>query len=214
MKTAVILPVKRYSRAKTRLDIHPDIRGAICHIMLEEMVHTLDRSPYISEIVMVTQEPQARAIGEEVGCIMIHDEESGVNEAVAKADRYLTESGAAMSLVIPQDIPLMRSSDIGFLLKFFTSPTCVLVVPSRRMDGTNALLRCPPDIMKTSYDDNSYRNHMSMARQATPNPGLVHVTRMMMDVDTVHDLDIIMQGEKPMLAARISEVLDGRSGGP
>ena len=138
----------------------------------------------------------------------------GVNEAVALADAYLAGKGAAMSLVIPQDIPLMRDRDIEFLLKFFTPPTCVLVVPSQRLDGTNALLRCPPDVMGTHYDDDSYRSHMRMARQATPNPGLVHVPRMMRDVDTIEDLGHILQdGAKPELGLRISRLL-GSGGVP
>ena len=213
MKASAILPVKTYSRAKTRLDIRPGIREDLCHVMLEEMLRTLDGSPHISEIVMVTREPRARKLGEEAGATILRDEESGVNEAVAMADEHLAGSGAAISLTIPQDIPLMCSDDIGFLLKFFTPPTCVLVVPSRRLDGTNALLRCPPDVMGTSYDNDSYRNHMSMARRATPNPGLVHVTRMMMDVDTKDDLDrLVRGGEKPDLIRRISRLLG--SGAP
>ena len=212
MRVSVIVPVKTYSRAKTRLGVPPRVREEICHIMLREVLRTLAESPLVYEAVMVTREDRARSLGEEMGATILRDTEAGVNEAVALADTYLAGKGAAMSLVIPQDIPLIRDRDIRFLLKFFTPPTCVLVVPSRRLDGTNALLRCPPDVMGTHYDDDSYRSHMRMARQATPNPGLVHVPGMMRDVDTVEDLDYILRdGTKPELALRISRLLD--SGG-
>ena len=217
MRVSVIVPVKTYSRAKTRLAVPPRVREEICHVMLREVLRTLAESPLVHETVMVTREDRARSLGEEMGATILRDVEVGVNEAVALADAYPAGKGAAMSLVIPQDIPLMRDGDIGFLLKFFTPPTCVLVVPSRRLDGTNALLRCPPDVMGTHYDDDSYRSHMRMARQATPNPGLVHVPRMMRDVDTVEDLDrILRDGAKPELGLRISRLLDsgGVSGAP
>ncbi|MBI1658084.1 MAG: 2-phospho-L-lactate guanylyltransferase [Thaumarchaeota archaeon] len=217
MRISVIVPVKTYSRAKTRLDVPPRVREEICHIMLREVLRTLAESPLVHETVVVTREGRARSLGEEVGATVLRDVEVGVNEAVALADAYLAGKGAAMSLVIPQDIPLMRDRDIGFLLKFFTPPTCVLVVPSQRLDGTNALLRCPPDVMGTHYDDDSYRSHMRMARQATPNPGLVHVPRMMRDVDTVEDLDhVLRDGAKPELGLRISRLLSsgGVSGAP
>lgn len=216
MRVSVIVPVKAYSKAKTRLDVPPRVREEICHIMLREVLHTLAESPLVHETVMVTREDRARSLGEEMGATILRDVEAGVNEAVALADAYLVGKGAAMSLVIPQDIPLMRDRDIGFLLKFFTPPTCVLVVPSQRLDGTNALLRCPPDVMGTHYDDDSYRSHMRMARQATPNPGLVHVPRMMRDVDTVEDLGhILRDGAKPELALHISRLLgSGVSGAP
>lgn len=217
MRISVIVPVKTYSRAKTRLDVPPRVREEICHIMLREVLRTLAESPLVHETVVVTREGRARSLGEEMGATVLRDVEVGVNEAVALADAYLAGKGAAMSLVIPQDIPLMRDRDIGFLLKFFTPPTCVLVVPSQRLDGTNALLRCPPDVMGTHYDDDSYRSHMRMARQATPNPGLVHVPRMMRDVDTVEDLGhILRDGAKPELGLRISRLLSsgGVSGAP
>ena len=208
MRISVIVPVKTYSRAKTRLGVPPRVREEICHIMLREVLHTLAGSPLVHETVMVTREDRARSLGEEMGVTILRDAEAGVNEAVALADAYLAGKGASMSLVMPQDIPLIRDRDIEFLLKFFTPPTCVLVVPSQRLDGTNALLRCPPDIMGTHYDDDSYRSHMRMARQATPNPGLVHVPRIMRDVDTVEDLGhILRDGTKPELGLSISRLL-------
>lgn len=217
MRVSVIVPVKTYSRAKTRLDVAPRIREGICHLMLEEILYTLGMSPHIHRIILVTREERARELGEKAGAVILRDREEGVNEAVALADEYLADRGAAMSLVIPQDIPLMCSEDIGFLLKFFTPPTCVLVVPSGRLDGTNALLRCPPDIMGTHYDDDSYRSHMAMARGATPNPGLVYIPGVMRDVDTMEDLSyVVREGSKPDFARRISRLLgpDGILGAP
>lgn len=217
MRVSVIVPVKTYSRAKTRLDVAPRIREDICHLMLKEILHTLGMSPHVYRIILVTREERARDLGEKAGAVILRDKEEGVNEAVALADAYLADRGAAMSLVLPQDIPLMRSGDIGFLLKFFTPPTCVLVVPSGRLDGTNALLRCPPDIMGTHYDDDSYRSHMAMARGATSNPGLVHIPGVMRDVDTIEDLAyVVRDGSKPDFAHRISLLLgpDGMPDAP
>lgn len=209
MRVSVILPVKTYSRAKTRLGVGSDIRDEICHIMLQEILDTLDRSSLVYETILVTREERAHALGKKSGVTVLRDDDVGVNEAVALADEYLATKGAAMSLVIPQDIPLIQSQDIQFLLKFFTPPTCVLIVPSERLDGTNALLRCPPDIMGTHYDDDSYRSHMVMARQATPNPGLVHVPRMMQDIDTPEDLAHLLEDDtKPELSRRIKLLLD------
>ena len=47
--------------------------------------------------------------------------------------------------------------DIDFMLKYQMHPNFVIIIPSRKFDGTNALVRMPIDIMKTHYDDNSYR---------------------------------------------------------
>ena len=177
--------------------------------MLREILTTLKSCLYVDEIVVVTTETRAATICDTMDITVLNDEESGVNEAVYLADVYLEEQGAAMSLVIPQDIPLLEAQDISFLLKFFTPPTCVMTVPSIRFDGTNALLRCPPRVMGTHYDDHSYRNHMMMARQATPNHELVFVPNIMRDVDTIEDMNYVLNtGAKPSFTRSVRSMLD------
>ena len=207
MRLSVIIPVKQYNTAKTRLDVFDDQRAELCHLMLHETLLTLNRSADIHEIVVVTGEARAKRLSEAMGATTLYDDDSGVNQAVHTADTYLSKRQATISLVIPLDMPLMEPSDISFLLKFFTPPACILVVPSIRYDGTNALLRCPPDVMGTSYDDNSYRNHMAMARRAVTNNGLVYVPRMMHDVDTLMDLKYVLQRARPDLKQRINDIL-------
>jgi len=68
------------------------------------------------------------------------------------------------SLVIPQDIPFFKTQDIDFLLSFQHTPKSVLIVPSRRFDGTNALFRTPVNIMRTHYDEDSYKIHLSTGK--------------------------------------------------
>lgn len=213
MRVSAIIPVKTYSRAKTRLDIPSRMKEDLCHVMLREILETLSCSLHVHDIVVVTQEGRAESMCGEMGVTVLRDEGKGVNQAVALADDYLQARGAAISLVLPQDIPLLEAGDISFLLKFFTPPTCVMVVPSERFDGTNALLRCPPGIMGTSYDDDSYRNHMKMARESTPNHALVYARNIMQDVDTASDLASMLNGPaKPDLVRRIRESLDLRDG--
>lgn len=207
MRVTAVIPVKQYHTAKTRLNISDERRAKLCHLMLHETLLTLKSSPHIHKVVVVTGEKRAKRLSESMGAITLHDDDSGVNNAVRTADAYLRSEDAPISLVMPLDMPLMEASDISFLLKFFIPPACVLVVPSMRHDGTNALLRCPPDIMGTSYDDNSYRNHMAMARSVVTNYGLVHIPRMMRDVDTISDLDSVVRYARPALRRRINDIL-------
>lgn len=207
MNVAAIVPVKAYSRAKTRLDVDPELRARLCHIMLREILESLRLSPPIRDVVVVTQERRAMTLCYDMGIRVLRDRDEGVNHAVTLADEYLTRRGAASSVVIPQDVPLLEPQDVPFLLKFFTPPSCVMVVPSLRFDGTNALFRCPPDVMGTHYDDDSYRSHMRMARESTPNPALVYVPNLMADVDTIQDLNALLgSGRKPTLLRQIREL--------
>lgn len=178
--------------------------------MLEEVLRTLSISPLIDEIIIVTKDKKAIDISEKFNAVpIIDDKESGVNDAVALADQYLLKNGFESSIVFPQDIPFMKTQDIEFMLKFKVNSDFAIIVPSRRFDGTNALVRNPVDLMKTHYDEDSYKIHMSTAKDATREVSLVFVKRIMWDVDNMEDLKFLLaQNEKPDVAKKIQDVLE------
>jgi 2-phospho-L-lactate guanylyltransferase len=210
LKTAAIIPVKTFLQAKTRLGLSSEQTEKICEIMLEEILGILTISPQIDKIIIVTKEKKALAIGKKFEVIPIIDnEESGVNDAVALADKYLLKNGFEASIVFPQDIPYIKTQDLDFMLKFKSDSDFVIVVPSRRFDGTNALVRKPVNLMKTHYDEDSYKIHMSAAKEGTRDVSLVFVKRIMWDVDNMEDLTFLLaQNEKPEIAKKIQDVLD------
>lgn len=212
MKTAAIIPVKTFLQAKTRLGISLEQKEKICEIMLEEILHTLSISPQIDKIIIVTKEKKALDISKKFDAIPIIDnKESGVNNAVALADNYLLENRFEASIVFPQDIPYIKTQDIDFMLKFKTASDFAIIVPSRRFDGTNALVRMPINLMKTHYDEDSYKIHMRMAKKITRDVSLVFVKRIMLDVDNMEDLKFLLsQNEKPHVAKKIQSVLESK----
>ena len=212
MKTAAIIPVKTFSQAKTRLGLSPIQIEKICEIMLEEILHILSISPHIDKIIIVTKEKKAIDISKKFDVVQITDnEESGVNDAVVLADEYLLKNGFESSVVFPQDIPYIKTQDIDFMLKFKADSDYVIVVPSRRFDGTNALVRKPVNLMKTHYDEDSYKIHMSTAKENTRDVSLVFVKRIMWDVDNMEDLKFLLsQNDKPDLAKKILDVLESK----
>ena len=209
MKIAAIIPVKTFSNAKTRLELSQNQKENLCKIMLEEILDTISISPHIEKIVIVTKEEKAVTIGKKFGAVIITDEkEEGVNSAVALADKYLLENNFDASIVFPQDIPFIKTQDIDFMLNYQAPPNFVVVVPSRRFDGTNALMRMPVDLMKTHYDEDSYKIHMSTAKEHTLNVALIFVKRIMWDVDNFKDLNFLLdQNEKPQIAEKIKQIL-------
>jgi 2-phospho-L-lactate/phosphoenolpyruvate guanylyltransferase len=210
LKIAAIIPVKTFSLAKTRLDLTLQQKEELCKIMLEEIIYTLSISPQINKIVIVTKEEKAIQIGEKYNTVIIPDnDEKSVNNAVSLADKYLLENQFDASVVFPQDIPFIKTQDIDFMLNYKTPPNFAIVVPSRRFDGTNALVRMPIDLMETHYDEDSYKIHMSTAKEHTRNVALVFVKRIMWDVDNMEDLNFLLeQNEKPVIAKKIRSILD------
>ena len=210
MKIAAIIPVKTFSNAKTRLQLPTEKVEELCKIMLEEILQVLTKSSKIEKIILVTKEPKAIEMGKKFNTITIIDEkEDGVNQAISLTDKYLLENNFIASVVFPQDIPYIKTEDVDFILKHQLHPNFAIIVPSRKFDGTNALVRMPIDLMKTHYDDNSYRNHMLTAKEHTMNVAMVFVKRVMLDVDSQEDLEFLLeQNEKPELVEKIKKILN------
>ena len=209
MKIAAIIPVKTFSKAKTRLDLSPQQVEDLCKVMLEEILHTVSISPQIEKIIMVTKEKKAIEIGKKFNTVTIIDEkEKSVNSAVALADKYLLENNFHASIVFPQDIPFIKTQDIDFMLNYKTHPNFAIIIPSRRFDGTNALARMPIDLMETHYDEDSYKIHMNTAKEHTLNVAMVFVKRIMWDIDNIEDLKFALeQNEKPEIIEKIKRII-------
>jgi len=210
LKIAAIIPVKTFSSAKTRLNLSAKQKEGLCKIMLEEIVYTLSISPQIYKIIIVSKEKGAIEIAKKHNAISIIDnDEKNVNSAIALADKYLLENKYDASIIFPQDIPYIKTQDIDFILNYKAPPNFVIVVPSRRFDGTNALVRMPVNLMNTHYDEDSYKIHMNTAKEVTKNVALVFVKRIMWDVDNLEDLEFLLQqNEKPEIAKKIKNILD------
>jgi 2-phospho-L-lactate guanylyltransferase len=208
LKISAIIPVKTFSNAKTRLNLGEEKKIDISKLMLEEVLQTLKTSNHIDKIVLVSKDEEALNISKKFDAIQITDNETGVNHAVALADDFLLKNGFDTSIVIPQDVPLIKTQDIDFLMRFQSPPKFILIVPSRHFDGTNALVRMPVDLMKTHYDEDSYKIHLTTGKSYTTNTSLVFVKRIMMDVDNMDDLKFVMaQNEKPNFCQKISDLI-------
>ena len=121
MKTYAIIPVKSFSKAKTRLNIPQTKRELICKEMLEEVLRTLSKCKSIDNIVIVSKDDAVVKLGKPFDAIQIFDDDLGVNQAVHLADQYLSDLENNYSVIFPQDIPMMESSDIDNLLGFVKS---------------------------------------------------------------------------------------------
>jgi 2-phospho-L-lactate/phosphoenolpyruvate guanylyltransferase len=208
LRTGAIVPVKTFSKAKTRLNLSCEKTEDLCKIMLEEVLQAISQSDVIEKITVVSKDESAFKIGKKFDVVEIYDEkERSVNNAVAMADKYFLDEGFDATIVFPQDIPLMQTEDIRTLYDFQLYNKCVLVVPSRRFDGTNALYRSPVNVMETHYDEDSYKIHLTTANDKSANHALVLIRRIMLDVDEPEDLQTILKYSKPSISKTLENLL-------
>jgi 2-phospho-L-lactate guanylyltransferase len=207
LQIASVIPVKTFSKAKSRLGLPSQKTEELCKIMLDEVLAAISQSQ-ISKTIIISRDESAFEISKKYNAMQIFEEtEKGVNAAVALAEKYLLENNFDASIVFPQDIPMIRAQDIDELIKLQKTPQ-VVVVPSRKFDGTNALMRSPIDVMETHYDEDSYKIHLSTAKSKNIPTTFALISRIMWDVDDKSDLEFIMSNiEKPDLSEKLRTIL-------
>ncbi|MCH2604235.1 MAG: 2-phospho-L-lactate guanylyltransferase [Candidatus Nitrosopelagicus sp.] len=208
MKTCAIIPIKLFSKAKTRLQLSTENTKILCQVLLEEVLETISQSSHIDKILLVSKEDEAFKIGKKFDCVEIFDEtESGVNNAVMLADSWISTNSFTRSVIFPQDIPFMTTHDIDTLFNFCIPENSVILVPSRHFDGTNALIRTPSDIMTTRYDEGSYRSQFDSAVIKTSHYSLALIQRIMLDIDSRDDVNFAIQKNmKPVICEKLKEI--------
>jgi len=208
LKTSAIVPVKTFSTAKKRLCIQQSHKEKICNLMLQEVLDTISKSKLIDKIILVSKDETALKLGKTFGAVEIFDDESGVNNAIHSADQYISDKEFDCSIIFPQDIPIMKSVDIDNLLGFVKYGSSAIIVPSRQFNGTNALVRCPANLMDTRYDMGSYTFQIDAALTKTKNVSVALIRRIMLDIDDELDLAFMLkQNGKPDFCQKIESCL-------
>jgi 2-phospho-L-lactate/phosphoenolpyruvate guanylyltransferase len=192
LKIFAIVPVKSFENAKSRfgsfLNTHERIR--LSGMLLERTISTLKKTPSIQKILLVSADNRIKGIASNYGVTFLEEiKEAGVNSAVTLADEFCISARADASLVLPTDLPLIVPEDIDITCKsVLDEEDCVILCPSYKFDGSNVLLRKPCNIIRTSYDKESYPNHVLAGISSNVKTRVLFLDRLMIDIDTVNDI--------------------------
>ncbi|HEX2410483.1 MAG TPA: 2-phospho-L-lactate guanylyltransferase [Solirubrobacteraceae bacterium] len=206
MRTAAVLPIKSFSRAKSRLGGGID-RSELAAAMAEDVLSALAATPGLADVIVVTAEP----VAEDAGAVVVNDpEERGQSAAAERGIEAATGRGAERVLLVPGDCPALDPREVGNLLESRADPPQVVIVPDRHGSGTNALLLAPPDAVAPSFGAGSLARHAAHARAAGAAVKVRDVPSLGLDVDTADDLAALRAAldARPSLARRTREVLE------
>jgi 2-phospho-L-lactate guanylyltransferase len=210
VRTAAVLPVKSFSRAKQRLGdaVGGSEREQLAAAMVGDVLSTLAATPEIDDVVVVTAEPVAARAGEEAGATIVHDpDEAGQSAAAARGIDAALVRGAERVLLVPGDCPALDPQELGALL---ARPGDVVIVPDRHGSGTNALLLTPPTAIDPSFGAGSFARHAARAHAVGATVHVCELPSLGLDVDTPDDLAALRAAldRRPDTAARTRAVLD------
>jgi 2-phospho-L-lactate guanylyltransferase len=141
---------------------------------------------------VVTGDEKVAKIAAALGANVIRETaERGETEAADFARLELKKMGREAVLIIPGDMPLVRSGDIEQLLAQVSDSTpapFALLVPSHDRLGTNALLLAPPDVIKLRFGYDSFSYHASQVSARGLPIRLLENERIALDIDEPRDL--------------------------
>jgi 2-phospho-L-lactate/phosphoenolpyruvate guanylyltransferase len=195
MRTAAILPVKRFGRAKQRLgaDVTAELRVALARAMVADVLDALGRTPSIEMVIVVSGEETLAQSESGRGAILIPDDlESGQSAAVTRGVHRAIVEGVERVLCVPGDCPGIDPTDLEQLLEGAPRQAReVVVIPDRHGTGTNGLLLTPPDVIEPSFGEDSCARHLALARAAGIPARIARPASLLLDIDTRADLDAL-----------------------
>ncbi len=197
MRTAAILPVKSFTRAKQRLgeSVADPLRLALAEAMARDVLAALAATEGLSTSYVVTREPRAAAAASENGALVVADEsETGQSAAAQLGVSTALRDGFERVLLVPGDCPALDPVELAELLAAhaLAGPE-VVVLADRHGTGTNGLLLAPPRAIEPSFGPGSCERHLDLARAAGVACRVAASSSLSLDIDTGEDLGALRE---------------------
>ena len=211
MKIAALVPVKQFELSKTRLELTKNQKIVLTELMLKFTIINLKKCKSISTIVTISEDERVEKISKIYETKFIFSKEKGVNFAIDAGDNYCKQKKVISNIIVPIDLIFLNAYEIELLLIVARKhQRCSIIVPSMRIDGTNILIRQPFNMFETSYDNNSYFNHIQSSKKANAQTIIIKSVNLSEDLDTMDDYNRIITrpiNKLSQLVSRIKHVI-------
>jgi 2-phospho-L-lactate guanylyltransferase len=187
----IIVPFKNYKSAKSRMrkDLSDEETEKIVENMLRHVLTEVSKSQMSDASFLITKDEEAISLAKQIGVETIEEKEQ-INEStsVDLATKILIRRGATSVLRIPGDLPLLTYNDIDSVFRESIETNSCILVPSKSGKGTNAILRRPPDIIKSCFGEDSLRKHKKEFDRKQVQYKIVKNKNIELDLDCLEDL--------------------------
>ena len=193
MTITAVIPVKQLANAKQRLSsfLSANDRAALFSAMVRDVLTAVETCSLIDQIMVVTNDLEVSELGKEYDA-KIHPEPQrpGLIESVTEAARDLSLAGVSTMVFLPGDVPLVSAEELESVLEGFGSSNEAefLIVPAADLGGSNCVVCSPPDCITFGFGEDSFRRHLSIARELGLNPTVMKLPGIGLDIDTPNDL--------------------------
>jgi len=213
MKVTALIPVKGFRNAKQRLSslLGAAERELLAETMARDVLRQVVLARGLAGTFIVSGNDRVAEMAQSVGAGVIREQaESGETDAVDFARAELRKAGREAILILPGDMPLVRSADIEQLLAQVpaeASAPFALLAPSHDRLGTNALLLAPPDIIKLRFGHDSFSFHTSQVVAQGLALRIFENERIALDIDEPRDLERFLSFDAAGESSRVARSL-------
>jgi 2-phospho-L-lactate/phosphoenolpyruvate guanylyltransferase len=186
----ILVPVKNLGYAKQRLAsvLDQESRTGLAQAMIHDVLETLASWRDRPDVAVVTSDPFAVELARGFAFQIVPDTANrSETDAIEMGTRVCESKGAESTLVIPGDIPLIKTWELDEILEA-APERGTLLVPAADGRGTNAAWRKPAALFPLRFGNDSFKPHLAAAR-ATGDPCVVlNLPGIALDVDNPSDL--------------------------
>lgn len=218
MRATAILPVKRFSRAKTRLaeTVGPPGRAALMRAMLADVLRAISEASEVERTIVVTGESRAQKVALDIARrvrmpieVLQEPDDPGHSEAATRGIIRALSLGAECAALLAGDCPLLDPGELDGALGR-TGPGTVAVIPDRHGTGTNGLLMAPADAIGPAFGAGSRERHLDRATRAGYVARAEPLSSLALDLDTPADLEALRArvAARPAAAPETARALD------
>ncbi|WP_321421893.1 2-phospho-L-lactate guanylyltransferase [uncultured Methanobacterium sp.] len=191
-KTFAIIPVSRFSEAKTRLSptLSPLERENLLKSMLMDVIGAISGS--VDQVVVISSDKDVLNFVADLNVTCLPEKgKTDLNGALTQAVEWCS-SYASQVLIVPSDVPLIHQDQVQEMIEL--SDKWPMVIAPAKGGGTNALL-CSTNDIQMKFGDWSFFEHLKEAENAGVSWYIYDSFYLSLDVNTAEDLgEIIIHG--------------------
>ena len=194
MSLCAIIPIKPLRRGKSRLSsvLSEDKREGLNQYLLSSTLQCLKNIREIDHILVISYDPTALTLARKFGArTVLENRNTNINRALRKATIAAKAINSSKILIIPADLPLITKDDILAVIKFSGNPPEIVIVPDRKMSGTNVLLINPIGAIKYDFGEWSFRKHIEQAERKKINIKICERNNLSFDLDLPEDWEFL-----------------------
>lgn len=193
----VVIFFTRLADAKSRLRsvLSPLERADFARRMLLHVIDAASGAAGAREIVVVSPEPNIAMIVDGRDVRLLHEPQfNGLNAAALFASAELAVAGRRRALLLPADLPLIRSEHIEALIEAHARTGADTIVPSADESGTNALITELPPRFPLAFGPDSFNRHVANATRSKRRLVVHRCPHIGLDIDRPDDLRHLPHG--------------------